>query len=193
MPRLKGAYDFTRQPLYDTIALTTGTLPQLTFFQVPIGAGIGCFGAATQAKTKADTNLQLAGQLPAAFGFECQGFTVSTPWNIAAADFISVFNGCVFEFSVAQKSFLTVPVQMVPAGNGPFGNVTALANSGWPMINNIYGLMPDDVLPIEANMNFQVTLTWPGTAPTITQTGFTPSPGLPIRVAMHGRLGRPVQ
>ncbi len=193
MARLKGVYDFTRQPLYDTVTLTTAALPTLQFFQNQIGAGIGSFGAATQAKTKRDTNLNLGGQLPAAFGFLVQGFRVATVWNIAAADFIQVFNGCYFEFSVAQKSFLTIPVQSIPAGNGPFGTVTALANSGYPSMSNMFALGLDDELPIEANMNFSVTLNWPGTAPTIATTGFIPTPGLPITVYMDGRLGRPVQ
>lgn len=195
MPRLKGVFDFVRQPLYDTVTVTVASLPQVTFFQNPIGVGASSWQTAggTVSKNKADTNLQLGGMIPKGFGYLVQGFRLAVPWNIPGADLKLFLNGCFFEFAVAQKSFLTVPARTLPAGNGPQGTGTDLNSNGFPAMGNMFGL-GDDPLPIEENMNFQVTLTWPGTAPTITaNTVFNPANGIPVTIYLDGRLGRPVQ
>lgn len=190
--------DVIVEPRYDTIGLPT--LPTLaTFFQNPVGQGVGAFGAAGIAKTLADTNMDLPGQLPAGYSFRIMGFRLATVWSVLAVDFGLLFNGCVFSFSVGSKPFVTVPARTIPAGNGPFASgsnvaaaTAAYQTSGWPMMGNSFSTTTKP-LDLKATENFKVTLTWPGTAPAITTTGFIPTPGIPVTVYLDGFLYRPVQ
>lgn len=190
--------DVIVEPRYDTVAAVTGSV-QLTFYQNPIGQGVGCFGAAGAAKTLADTNMDLPGQLSSGYSFRVMGFRLATVWSVLALDFGLVFNGAVFQFFVGSKAFLTVPARTIPAGNGPFASgsnvaaaTAAFQNSGWPMMGNGFavGTKPLDLKPTE---NFKVSVFWPGTTPTVTTTGFIPTPGLPLTVYLDGFLYRPVQ
>jgi hypothetical protein len=190
--------DVLVEPRYDTAVIITGT-SILNLFQNPIGQGVGAFGAAGVAKTLADTNMDLPGQLPSGYFFKIKGFRMATTWNLIGLDFGLMFNGCVFQFVVGSKAFLTVPARTIPAGNGPWASgsnvaaaTAAFQNSGWPSMQNGFttSLQPLDLKPTE---NFKVVLTWPGVTPTITQTGFIPTPGAPVTVYLDGFLYRPVQ
>ena len=190
--------DVIVEPRYDTVSVVTGT-SILTFFQNPVGQGVGSFGAAAAAKTLADTNMDLPGQLPAGYSFRIMGFRLAFPWSAIALDFGLVLNGCVFSFVVGSKPFVTVPARTIPSGNGPFASgsnvaaaTAAFQNSGWPMMGNSFSTTTKP-LDLKATENFKVTLTWPGTTPTITQTGFIPTPGLPLTIYLDGFLYRPVQ
>ncbi len=190
--------DVITEPRYDTVTIVTGTA-LATFFAQPLGQGTGSFGAAGAAKTLADTNMDLAGQLPTGFAFNIAGFRLGFPWDIVLADFRTVVNRAVFRFFSGAKAFLTVPARSVPAGNGPFGFFTQAAaadativNNGWPSMQNGYGIRGKP-LQLRAQENFKVELIWPATTPTVAQTGYQPSPGLPITIYLDGDLGRPVQ
>lgn len=192
--------DVIVEPRYDTASAVTGTT-LLSMFQLPIGQGVGAFGAAAAAKTLADTNMDLPGQLPAGYSFRIMGFRLAFPWNTILADFSTVLNGCVFQFLVGSKPFVTIPARNIPGGNGPFGQVgiaaaaaavAPLLNNGWPTMANSFSTVTKP-LDLKATENFKVSLIWPGTAPTIAGTGFIPTPGLPITVYLDGFLFRPVQ
>lgn len=69
-----GVSEVIRQSLYDSAVYpAAGIAGNLTFFQQPVGAGVSSSpGNAANAKTIADTNMTLAGQLPAPQGFWIQ-------------------------------------------------------------------------------------------------------------------------
>lgn len=195
-----GLRDVIVQPQYDTAVVVTGT-QILNFFQNPVGQGVGAFGAAGAAKTYADTNLDLPGQLPAGYSFRIMGFRLAFPWNVILADAQTVLNGAVFSFIVGAKPFLTVPARTIPAGNGLFGQggiaaaaaaVAPVLVNGWPSMQNAFAITTKS-LDIKATENFKITLSWPGVTPTIAQTGFIPTPGLPLTTYLDGFLYRPVQ
>ncbi|MDW8259015.1 MAG: hypothetical protein RML32_06195 [Gammaproteobacteria bacterium] len=72
-----GAIEVIRQTLYDTVIYPAAGIAQLRFFQNPIGQGLSAQpGAATAPKSLADTNMTLAGQLPAPQGFWVQSIEV---------------------------------------------------------------------------------------------------------------------
>jgi hypothetical protein len=189
--------DVIVEPRYDTLTAVTGTTI-LTFFQNPVGQGTGNFGAAGSSKTLADTNMDLAGQLPAGYSFRIMGFRMAFVWNATAADVTTALNGAVFSFVVGSKPFVTVPSRTIPSGNGPWSSgsaavaTTLVFSSGWPMMGNSFSTTTKP-LDLKATENFKVTLTWPGTTPTITSSGFQTTPGLPITMYLDGFLYRPVQ
>lgn len=166
MGYVEGLKDVILQPLYDTVPYAAAGQTQLTFFQVQLGAGTTAFG--TGAKSLADTNMTLAGQLPAPQTFTIYGFRLQTPWNIPFLDLNIMLNGCVFELLIGTKPFLQVPARNIPAGNGPFfsGSVAAAATnngavSGWPVMSNRFAIGEKPV-KLNSTENFQVTLKWPG-------------------------------
>jgi len=61
------------QGLYDSNAYAAAGHPQLTFFQLPLGQGVGVGGAA---KTFSDTNMNSAGQMPANQEFLIQSIEI---------------------------------------------------------------------------------------------------------------------
>jgi hypothetical protein len=69
---------------------------------------------------------------------------------------------------------------------------SSLNNNGWPMMGNSFSVTTKP-LDLKATENFKVGISWPGTTPTVTTTGFIPSPGLPLTVYLDGFLYRPVQ
>ncbi len=68
-----GKQDEISSPLYDTLAYPAAGTNQLVFFANPIGAGATTAPGAAGAKTEADTNMQVAGQLPAGNQFFVTG------------------------------------------------------------------------------------------------------------------------
>lgn len=190
MPYLPGVLDVIAQPLYDSATLATGGQTQLTFFSLPIGQGTTNFGAG--AKTLRDTNMRLAGQIPAGYSFKLLGFRWAWSNKIVAADAQLAVDAAVFVFSVASKAFLEVPANTIPGGNGNFfsgSNVAAATaaaiTNGWPTMQNGFAV-GSKPLTIDPSMNFSVTMIWPGGVQAITTaTGIT--------VYLDGILKRPVQ
>ena len=94
-------YEVTRQTLYDTLTYASAGQTSLTFFQDPIGQN---------SKTRADTNMESAGQLPAPKHFLVEsieilmfpGVSPVTVSNTAATDaVVSNFANDIYTF---QKS-----------------------------------------------------------------------------------------
>lgn len=198
--QVAGIRDNIAQPLYDTVLVATGTT-LATFFQVPVGQGIDPWNAVgvTSAKTLAATNMDLAGQLPAGYSFQLNGFRIAFPWNVTQADISGVLNAAVFQFQVGSKPFLTVPVTTVPSGNGPFGfysqaaaATAAIVTSGYPTMQNGFAIGRKPLM-LGSTENFVARILWPANTPTVTTTGFQTASNLPIRVYLDGYLSRPVQ
>lgn len=182
--------DVIAQPLYDTVALPMAGATKLTFFTVPLGQGTTSFGAG--AKHLGDTNMDLAGQLPAGFAFNVQGFRLAFPWNFPPPDLQIAINGAAFRFFVGAKEFLRVPARTIPSGNGPWvggtqaaGATQVVATSGWPTMQNGFAIGKKS-LYLNATENFSATLEWQGGVQAISAQTF-------ITIYLDGYLGRPVQ
>ncbi|MGH6629080.1 MAG: hypothetical protein ACREB3_05045 [Burkholderiales bacterium] len=84
-----GQPEVIRQRLYDHLLYPTAGSTQLNFFQTPVGQGITTALGATAAasKSEADTNMRLAGQLPALLNFVMQSIEVTfDPGSVSTAN-----------------------------------------------------------------------------------------------------------
>jgi len=87
-----GAVEVIKQSLYDTLIYPLAGVNTLRFFQTPLGQGAGANGSAQPgnagaAKHLADTNMDVAGQLPAPQAFWIQSIEVDVqPGSSAAAN-----------------------------------------------------------------------------------------------------------
>lgn len=192
--------DVIVEPRYDTATILAAGSATLTYFASPLGGGQSQFAAAGVAKTLADTNMDLAGQLPAGYNFEVTGFRAQPSFTLTQQDSQRWSIGGVFTFIITAKPYLRVPLDTVPAGMGPFGNFTlaaaannAMAAHGWPALSNAFGIGRKP-LTLQQTQNFSVTLTWPSGAVAVTSTvPVQPAAGLPVRVYLDGFLKRIVQ
>jgi len=202
MQSLGNILDVIIEPRYDTnTILAAGTLT-LTYFALPIGQGATNFGAAGVTKGLADTNMDLAGQLPAGYNFFITGFRVQPAFGLTAVDAQTWSAGCVFNFTIGSKPFLRVPVDTIPAGMGPAGAVAVAVGGapleqhafshGAPLLSNGY-VIARKPLELSQTQNFLVVLTWVTVKPVTTTVPGQPAAGLPVRVFMDGWLKRLVQ
>jgi hypothetical protein len=104
-----GSVEVIRQSLYDSAVYPTAGAANIRFFQTPVGSGLSSSpGNAGAAKQVADTNMQLAGQLPAPQGFWVQSIEV---------DFQAGSSGAANTFaSQLPTAFLAVPIATTQAG-----------------------------------------------------------------------------
>jgi hypothetical protein len=195
---LKQYKDVIVEPRYDTVLYPAAGSTLLTFFALPRGQGNTSFqtaGGAAIAKTYADTNMDLAGQLPGGYYFHLLGFRIMPSWDITDADLHGTFNGGVFQFIIASKPYLTVPMRTVPQGNGPSGSGASMNSNGYPTLANSYSIRLKP-LDLEPTMNFQVTLSWPSgqLRPCTTADAAVGGhlAGLPLTVYLDGFLWRPL-
>ena len=200
--------DVIVEPLYDTVLYPAAGATLMSYFILPLGQGNTSFqtavalpGLAGLAKTKADTNMQLAGQLSAVYYFKLLGFSVQPTFDVSDADLHTLWNGGVFTFSSLAKDFLTVPMRKIPQSNGPMGSGASMNSSGYPLLKNVYsiGNQPLDIGPSQV---FGCTLTWPSGQlhPATTADGTIGVPvvgghlvGLPLTVYLDGFKYRPIQ
>lgn len=191
--------DVIVEPRYDTQTILAAGALTLTYFQIPVGQGATNFGAATVAKQLADTNMDLAGQLPAGYNFKVLGFRAQPAFTLTPADARNWSAGGLFTFTIASKPYLRVPLDTVPAGMGPTGyggaTVDALGRAmahGVPQLSNAYtiGKKP---LDLSQSQNFSVVLTWVTLQPVTSVVTGQAAAGLPVRVYLDGFLYRPVQ
>lgn len=81
-----GQQEVIRQPLYDTAVYATAGSTGISFFATPIGQGASASpGNAGNVKTIADTNMTLAGQLPAGQNFMVEQIEVDVTPGASAA------------------------------------------------------------------------------------------------------------
>jgi hypothetical protein len=199
MASVEQLLDVIVEPRYDTQTILAAGALQLTYFQVPLGQGASNFAAATVAKQLSDTNMDLAGQLPAGYNFKLLGFRVQPHFNMTAADARLWSSGGWFTFTIASKPYLRTPLDTIPAGSGPFGSGGATADAtsrmvahGWPALSNGYtiGKKP---LDLSQSQNFSVVLNWTTLSPVTSTAPGQAAAGLVLRVYLDGYLYRPVQ
>lgn len=180
-----GQLEVIRQTLYDFQVYAQAGQTSLSFFQVPVGQA---------GKTKADTNMQLAGQLPAGQQFVVQSAEVYffpgtiVPGVGPVANLIDGFTNDVWavykngfvEFQVGSKLYLTeAPVGRFPpktrldGWSSENGNTTAAAALYTRTSYAVFAGRPypiDPYILLESTQNFNVTLSWPTAVP-ITNAG----------------------
>lgn len=118
-----------RQSLYDTVLYPTAGMVQLLFFQVPQGQGISVSpGNAAGAKALSDTNMQLAGQLPAPQGFFIQ--SVELDFQPGSVNTANTFTLQTAGSSAAAPAAATGLVQL-----GAINDVNAFYSTGALSLN----------------------------------------------------------
>lgn len=191
--------DVIVEPRYDTNTILAAGALSLSYFVQPVGQGATNFGAATVAKTLADTNMELAGQLPSGYNFVILGFRAQPAFKLTQADATLWSAGAWFTFTIGSKPYLRVPLDTIPAGMGPQGFFTqaaaataSLAAHGWPHLSNAFtiGRKP---LELQQTQNFNVTLNWTTIQPVTTTVNGQAAAGLPVRIYLDGFLKRIVQ
>jgi hypothetical protein len=200
MRSLGDILDVIIEPRYDTVTILAAGALNLTYFALPIGQGATNFGAATVTKSLADTNMDLAGQLPAGYNFFITGFRVQPAFTMTNIDATTWSAGGVFTFTIGSKPFLRVPIDTIPAGVGPFGTfgtaglaaAGGMTSHGWPALSNGY-VIARKPLELAQTQNFQVVLSWVTVKPVTSVVVGQAAAGLPVRVYMDGWLKRIVQ
>lgn len=206
-------------PLYDYQLYPTAGQTTLTFFALPIGQGITSSLGAVVGTTKTihDTNMQLAGQLPAPQGFQIESveirvipgavstantFTLGQPSQGAAVaalavtaqlnDAKTIYESGVLRLFIGSKDYLVYgPLGYFPPKTH-FKQDGALAtNSATTFevatVNGYEEGQPffmEVPIALTANMNWNVTLSWPGVV--ATPSGFNAR----IGVVLNGWLFR---
>lgn len=195
-PAISNYVDSTVQSLYDTGTIVPAGTAMLAFFASPLGQGATSFALAG-AKTLADTNMDLAGQLPSGQNFRVLGFRAQPAFTLTGADAQNWSLGAWLVFTVGQKPYLRVPLDTVPAGMGPYGAPlaagVAVYSHGFPSLSNAYtvGKKP---LELSSTTNFGATMNW--TTPQAVTTTIPHQPaaaGLPVRLYLDGFFFRAVQ
>ncbi len=105
-----------RQRLYDYQLYPTAGQTELNFFQQPQGAGLtsAVGGAVGSAKTYADTNMQLAGQLPSGAAFKIESLEVDfKPGSVATANTYTM--AALSQWNAVSAAALTAQVNDVNA------------------------------------------------------------------------------
>lgn len=174
-----------RNPLYDSDDLLAAATTQVRLFQVPLGQN----DASGNAKTEAETNLTIGGQLANPQMFDLFGFQFEVQNDVVLADAFLIYTSGVFEFSFGtQRIWLQVPITRVPAGPGLTGIGSAAAATesvtwGWPSVKEYYPFVKPNGRPyrIKATETFQIRIFWPAGA-------ITPSAVTQIRTFLVGIL-----
>lgn len=174
-----GDLEGVKASLYDFQAYPAIGATQLTFFQVPIGQS---------GKTKFDTNMEIAGSLPAPKRFLIQsieiyyypGSTVDTFAAAAAAlpsqadDVYSFIQHGWIDVFIGSKSYLTEsPLGRLPPSTGMKLHSAVASNSAtvgevkseYAVAGGAQYLMQPPILLVPTQ-NFNVTLNWPALVPT---------------------------
>jgi hypothetical protein len=164
---LADAKEVIWQPQYDFQAYAQAGQQTLSFFQVPNGQN---------GKTYADTNMDMAGQLPAGMNFLCTGIEIQfypggalefTAANGVLDDQYSVMKSGYLEFKLLQKNYLReAPLAVFPPLTGLVGfAATNLAAAGDGSLiayarnsGPTYQITP---IAIPSSQNFSVVLNWP--------------------------------
>jgi len=196
-----GMMEAITQPLFSYQAYpAVGTAGSLTFFQQqPTGT-----------VTEEDTNMQLAGQLPAPQKFLIQGISVDYISGNAVAkhgaqvangnlnDYYAVMKRGLLKLQIGSKNYLTQTSMLQLPQRSHIGGVAAVADAttaaaalqtmiqaGWSE-GEVFRPRP---LLIEASQNFDVKIFYPGGAVAIPSADAAAR----IGVTLWGTLYRPVQ
>lgn len=194
----RNGIEAVRQRLYDSVQYPTAGATNLSFFSLPIGQGTSWTGSG--AKNESDTNMTLAGQLPANQWFLVQsmevGFFPATPtaaagmpsaFAAAAVTATNVNDQYIFRRSgnlklgIGSKNYLQeAPLASFPL-KADFDISAALADSststGGGQTRVTWGksvgrpyMLSRPPLLLESSQNFNVSLNWPEGVQAITNT-----------------------
>jgi hypothetical protein len=190
-------WEVIRQSFFDSAVYAAAGQPTLSFFSTPIGQGVG-FGGGV--KTATDTNMTLAGQLPAMQGFLIEAvevmFLPTTP-TVAAAMPAAFGAGAVavqvndsyivrrsgnLNLTIGSKPYLQDgPLMKFPA-SADFEIDSSLTDATTAAANlqsriayaksrgRVYTLGGAPIF-LTANQNFSVTLAWPEGVQAISNPG----------------------
>lgn len=144
-----GVRDAIREPLYDRLDYNSGVTTSLRFFQTPISG----------TKTKAETNMTLAGQLPAGWKYIAETLSlqvlpgssaasyvrqdpVKTATALAAPNFANdvwaLLHTGWLEITIGSRPYLTAPLLSFPSMAGLIGEVAAaVENTNTTVVNQI--------------------------------------------------------
>lgn len=180
-------WEAIRQSLYDSTSYVAAGQPTLTFFQIPLGQGTG-FGGGV--KSYSDTNMQLAGQMPANQVYLVQSIeillepttptvTAQMPAVFGAQAVAAIVNDVYIvrrsgnlNFFIGSKSYLQeAPLMRFPSKtkfdlSAALADVSSTAASlqsriaFGDAIGRPYILSPGDI-QLESSQNFNVQLGWP--------------------------------
>jgi len=196
-PAVPGVTDTIDQPMYDSVTFAAGAaMAKTVMFQTTIGQG---------GKTLAQTNMTVAGTLPAPWILNVRAIKFYVTNNTVPADLQNVLSNVSFTLNVGVKPFLQCPSLYLPAGMG--GILTAAAQLGTsgaaqniPLFSTSNGFpvpqaafILDYPIQIGALENFNVTLN-PETAFNFAAAGgATVGVGATIQVFLDGALTRQAQ
>jgi hypothetical protein len=99
-----GQWERVRQALYDTTIYATAGATSLNFFATPVGQGLSAApGNANGTKTLADTNMTLAGQVPAGQNYLVETIEVDfRPGSVSTANTFTLVNPIVFNAAASS-------------------------------------------------------------------------------------------
>lgn len=195
-PVFPGGQEVITQPVYDSVTFAAAAaMAKTTLFQTPIGQA---------GKTLAQTNMQLAGQLPNPQRLMVRSIQLGFSSNTTPTDASNLLENCSFTLVVGKKPMLEIPCIYLTAGCGAILNAAAqvgtapagtavaysTANGVQDQSNRFWLSVP---FMIEQGETFQVVIT-PETAFNFQAAGTNPAGvGTTIRVALSGELYRSIQ
>lgn len=169
-----GQIEGIRQSLYDFQTYAAAGQTSLTFFQVPVGQS---------GKTKADTNMETAGSLPAPKRFFVESieimffpgsavdtFAAAAAANAAQADDVySIMKSGWLDFFIGSKSYLTeAPIGRFPPRTGlKLNNALATNSATVGEVKSEYANFGGQVYKLDPGIllvptqNFNISLNWP--------------------------------
>lgn len=165
---MAGAFEELSWTLFDYATYANAGQTSLSFFQSPVGAA---------GKTFADTNMDLAGQIPAgqsfivtAIGvdfFPSQSPEATIANNKHTADVYAVMKSGILEFKIGSKLYKNEgPLERFPCKNRLAGFSSAATTVAATNIVVDYAKSAGqihEIVPVKltSNQNFVVTLKWP--------------------------------
>jgi hypothetical protein len=208
MGKVEGWKEQVHLPIYDSIFVpppdSTGTGPKLG--QIMTDPRVIRFFVDVQNKTKLETNMQSAGQLPSMNSYKAHSMRVvvsnlhprrekedTKPEKLkqllGEQDFVGalIYNS-VTALIVGEKVSIESPTYMFPSGAGIYSGLPAFASHGLPSPADTFRFA--EVVTIDSQQNFRVEIQFPRDVPEQVATALGP---LHIWVMLDGYMVRDVQ
>ena len=155
---------------WDTVRGTASVqlLSSYSPFSIPIGQ---VDPITSTAKTKLDTNMQRGNQFPPPRCLIIMQLGFYFASTMLKADIDAILNGCYVEVKIDDKTYMEGQLWQFPAGVGLTGVSTntseAVWTNGFPSLEATrrYGEYSKYIAPLQ---QFSMTITFPGTPPTLT-------------------------
>jgi hypothetical protein len=194
MARVTGVKEKVHSPLYDAFFVPESDEEEDDFASSMTDPRMLRFFVDVQNKTRLETNLQNAGQLPSLNSFEARAMRVvidaQDPYpedeDLTSAEFTSlvIFNS-VTSLIVGEKVMLEVPTFWLPGGSGRDG-----AESNHGVADPMATFRFAEPVAIEPQQNFRAEMLFPNDVPENVATARGP---IRIWVALDGYYTRDVQ